>query len=198
MQSYEKTKNQYENKLNMKIVFTGTLPEDEPLLKVLGIDFSVIKKESLLVFDVFKKNEIYSSKTSYDLIGPLFYIAAYTFSLTLRAKLHFGPVYLLCICSALGIFGLLNLVGNNYIRLTVCCNVFGYCFLPILIFSVLNIFMLFLHLKIRFCFGVLMAFWAAYCASLVFCKNVGSNDKTLIVGYPLFVSYLSFVLFAIF
>merc|ERR1711953_905443 len=123
------------DEFDFKTLITGTLPDDKPILKEFGIDMTNIREESTLVFDVITKRFNYDTHASQDCIGPVVFIALFAFALLFKGKLHFGYIYFLSMCCALGIYGLLNLLCTEYIGLVACCNALGYSFLPITFFA---------------------------------------------------------------
>ncbi|EDQ31044.1 golgi membrane protein [Enterocytozoon bieneusi H348] len=197
MESY-KNKVQYRPTLDIKTLFTGSLLNDPPLLEELGISFENIYKESTLVFDVIMDREKAVTHSSFDLIGPIVYISLFTIALMLLGKLHFGHIYLLSISTVIGIYGLTNLLCDKYVNLSACCNILGYSFLPILIFSWLHIFAFGMSKAALILFGLFISSWSTYVASQVLSYRFQIYDKTFIIGYPIFLGYCFFILIVVF
>lgn len=198
MQSYSKPRETYNNSYDFKTIFTGSLPDDTPLLNELGVDFSAIRQESTLVFDIFTNKERASTHASSDLIGPMVFVSLFAAALTLKAKLHFGYIYVLCMVCNAGIYGIVNLCNDVYIPLTTCCNITGYSFFPVMLFSWGNVFVFFLPIYIKLITGILFAAWGTYVATQVLSAKVGTYEKTIIMGYPIFVGYMCYIIMAVF
>lgn len=199
MQSYGKPrKNDSFLQYDFKTLFTGSLPEDKPFLEEMGIDFGAIKRESTLVFNKTKIYEDENNTGTFDLVGPLFLISAYAIALTLRGKLHFGYIYMLCMFFSIGIFSLLNLLADEYAGLTTCCNIIGYSFLPICLFAWSNAFLFLLPKKFKLMLGVLADVWSSFVGSKVLCRRLNIQNKTFVVGYAMFLGYFTYVLMVVF
>ncbi|ORD97973.1 hypothetical protein HERIO_153 [Hepatospora eriocheir] len=189
-----------EEEIDYQSAFTGYQEGDEPLLKELGIDFSVIKTESLLVFKGLNSSSTADALNSNDIIGPLLYILAYSFILTLNWKIHFSSIYLVSVLFYTFTYILLFLINTstNHIQLTQCINVIGYCFLPIVLFTFLKTALFFLPKKLLIIVGITASLWSAFVSAQVFCRLLKLSDKTLIITYPLFIGYLYYVIIAVY
>ena len=199
MQSYTKTSNEfYTDKLDLKTLFTGSLPTDESLLVELGIDFRAVRNESTMVFDTLKIKDVVGSKHSSDLIGPIIFVTLFSIALTLKAKLHFGYIYMLCIFNSLGTYILTNLLCTESMGFTICCSILGYSFLPICIFSYLYIVLFFAPFYLSLLAGLLVTIWSTYVATKVICGKTISIDKTFLMGYPIFLGYFCYVMLVLF
>ncbi len=200
-----KDNNDYDT-INYKSAFTGFFPSDPPLLQELGIDFNSIIRESCLVFNYSLQN-IGDDSTQIpftDFIGPLCYLLLYNCFLAIQGKIHFGYVYVLTLFSILGVYFLLNaLIKDKQIHLIFCVNILGYSLLPISIFTLLNILLFFLSKSTRLIIGLVYALWSTYFSTKIISGKISGDvfiggDKSGIIGYPLFLAYLCYILIGVF
>ncbi|KAF9761584.1 Protein transport protein yip1 [Nosema granulosis] len=196
---FDEQKEIYSDKIDLKKALTGTLPDDNSLLEELGINLSIIKKESLLIFKVFKPSDI---KVSFiedaDMSGPIIFILLYTLCMFINCKMHFGYVYLISLISLLSIYFLLNVIDTVSIGLLQCCSVMGYAFVPMIIFAFLNIFLNWSGSLFRIIMGILFSLWSSYVSTTVFILYLGLANRSLVVWYPLMLCYGCFSLLVIF
>lgn len=178
----------YIDRIDLKSALTGSSFTDPPLLQELGIDFSQIKKECLLVVNPRQLDQC-------DITGPIIIVFLYAFSLLLNGKMHFGYVYFLTLASNLLIYFLLNAMKNtqksvDFIRVF---STLGYCFTPVVFFS-------FFHsiCKYFYFLGFLCSFWSCAVASLIFCKYLEMEESIFIIGYPIFLIYTCYVFLVVF
>lgn len=197
MGELEEERDSYTGRIDLRSAFTGTMPNDAPLLKELGIDIDMIKFECLVPFKIFQK-EFVSGKQSNDLTGPIVILSIFTFSLVLQCKIHFGYIYLISLMSSFTIFALLNLMSNRHIGYLSCCNIMGYSLTPVVGFSFINLVSRWLNLKLRLFLGIVTGTWSAFSASKVYCSHLEFIDRQAIVMYPLFLAYCCFVMMIIF
>lgn len=196
---FEEQKEAYVDKIDIKKALMGTLTDDKPLLEELGINLNVIKKESLMIFKVLNPKDI---KVSFieeaDMSGPIIFILLYTLCLFINCKMHFGYVYLISIISLFSIYFLLNVIDTVSIGLLQCCSVMGYAFVPMNIFSFINIFLNWCGSTFKIIIGILFTLWSSYISTTVFITYLGLNNKRLVVWYPLMLCYGCFSLLVIF
>lgn len=197
MNNFEDPREIYVDKINFRLAMTGSLPNDPPLLEELGISLSLIKEESQLPLKVLKPSTVPTHNTS-DLTGPIFILVLFTVLLVLHGKLHFGYIYLISITSASLIYMLLNLIAIKETSIVICCSILGYSLGPVLLYSLMHIALRWVSIYIRVTIGLGMAFWSAYTASIVFCKYLELVNKTYVIGFPLLLTYVCFVLMVLF
>lgn len=196
---FEDYKEPYVDKVDIRAALAGSLPEDPPLLEELGIDFGVIKKESRLIFKVLQRSAVdFSFVKNGDLSGPITFVALYTLGLVLNRKVHFGYIYFISLLTTLSTYFLLNVLDTKRIGLLECCSVLGYSFLPVVFFSFASIVTGALGLGFRLCCGIACAVWASYTACEVFCQYLSLSNRRLVLGYPLLLAYLGFVVIVLF
>lgn len=196
---FEDTKENYVDRIDFKRAIQGSLPDEPPLLQELGINFNTIKKESLMIFKVFKSQDI---KVTFiddaDMSGPIIFILLYTLCLFINCKVHFGYVYLISLVSVTSIYFLLNVIDTTPIGLLQCCSVIGYSFVPMVIFSFLNIFLNWTNSTIKASLGILCSLWSSYIATVVFVKYLAMTNKDWVVWYPIMLIYGCFALLVVF
>lgn len=200
MNGFEDSREVYTDQANLRAAFSGSLPNDPPLLHELGIDLRLIKAESLLPFRVLSPSSFSAASAggTSDLTGPILFLALFTALLILHGKLHFGYIYLLSLCSCFSIYLLLNLVSVRETSALVVCSVLGYSLGPVILYALLNIGLRWTGLFVRVALGLSTAVWSAYTASIVFCKHLELHSKQFIVGYPLLLTYMCFILMILF
>lgn len=187
----------YVDRMFFKEAFTGGSRDDPPLLKELGIDFSLIKTESLLPIKVLSRDAL-PAITPSDITGPFTLVVLFTFSLILHGKIHFGYIYIVSLFSLAAVYFLLNLLSPHGVPLVLCCSILGYSFVPVLFFSFFDFTLRWFGLFLRLSLGLAMAFWSAYTATVSFCRYVMLTDKSFVVAYPVFLAYLSCIILIIF
>lgn len=197
MNNTAKDDEKYINELKFKEALTGSLPGDSPLLYELGIDFDLIKSESLLSVKALSRNNIPIVNPS-DVTGPFVLIALFALSLVLHGKIHFGYVYLISLSSCMFLYFLNKLISTENVRFAVCCSILGYSFVPVFVFSFVDLAIRWTGLVVRLVLGLLSALWSTYAAATLFSRYLKLSDKTLVVGYPLFLTYISCVLLVVF
>lgn len=197
MDSYKNDNETHSNIIDIKGALTGSIPGERTLLEELSIDLHTIKAESLLPFKILQKHyeEI---KTSSDLTGPIIILLIFTFSLVLQGKIHFGYIYLISLTSSFLIYFLINLLTVRKTSYLTCCNIIGYAMTPVVAFSFANIILSRISATFNVIIGISMCFWSAYTAALVFCIQLQLTEKTLVILYPLFLAYMSFMMMTLF
>ncbi|KAM0674984.1 hypothetical protein GVAV_001323 [Gurleya vavrai] len=177
----------YLDRIDIKAALTGSTYTDPPLLQELGIDFSLIRNEAFLIF---KPRVIEQC----DITGPLLITFLYAIALLLNGKIHFGYVYFLTLVFNLLICFLLNVIKTSQkkIDLIMCFSILGYSFTPIVGFS-----FIYAMCGIIKYFGYLCALWSSYIGAIVFCKSLELEDNFYIVGYPILLFNLCFVVWII-
>ncbi|KAM0672587.1 Rab GTPase-interacting Golgi membrane protein [Ordospora colligata] len=187
------------SKFDLKSAFIGWLPNDRPLLEELGIDFGTIKKESRLIFKVMQKTDVdFSFVKDADLSGPIVFVGLYCLGLVMNYRIHFGYVYFISLLMTFSMYFLLNVLDTKRVGFLECCSVLGYSFLPIVLFSITSVLMRGSGTGLRMCCGFAAALWSSYTASVVFCRYLSLNNKQVVVGYPLLMGYMGFVMVVIF
>ncbi|EJW04605.1 hypothetical protein EDEG_01189 [Edhazardia aedis USNM 41457] len=180
----------YIDRIDIKSALTGRLPNDPPLLQELGIDFTAIKNETKLILNPnanFEKS---------DITGPLIFMFFYALCLFANGKMHFGYVYFITLSSNLLIYFLLNVIKTTQkgVEFVKCFSILGYSFVPVMGFAFINIILA----PFKYILGIFAAFWSCYVASIVFCRYLEMEDKKFIIGYPILLVYICYVLLVVF
>ncbi len=197
MGNFEDPRAVYVDRVNFKLAMTGSLPNDPPLLEELGISLPLIRAESQLPLRVLRKSAGPVCNTS-DLTGPILILVLFTALLVLHGKLHFGYIYLISLTSASLVYVLLNLIATKDTSIVICCSILGYSLGPVLLYSLMHIGLRWTSVYVRVAVGLGMAFWSAYTASIVFCQYLELSNRTYVVGFPLLLTYVCFVLMVLF
>lgn len=158
--------------------------EDEPpLLEELGIDISKIVTRLLHSLDPTGKCGVVLG--DYDVIGPIALYLTYTSLLLLAGgKLMFSYIYGLAVLTSTCMYGLLwAMTDSPEVTLTSTFSVLGYSFTPVVLVSLLAVFV---NLKnILGTFIVLAAvLWSSMNASRVFVAMFGNSDQKYLMAYP--------------
>ncbi len=182
----------YDDKLRLKDALIGSEPFESSLLDELGMDFKAIYRESMLPVRMLLNKSVHPVN---DICGPIVLLVIFTIFSVLQGKLHFEYIYLITIVSSVQNYLFLNLVSMekkiDFIR---CCGVLGYSFSPVVIFVIISPVLKYMGEIILMGTGGLLGLWSAYTATNVFCRLMDIEKKTYVVGYPLLICYLSFII----
>ncbi|ELQ76828.1 Rab GTPase interacting factor, Golgi membrane protein [Trachipleistophora hominis] len=183
--------------IDLKSAFTGYEPGDPPLLQELGIRFTTIHQECALIFHTPTKS---ANIDKVDLTGPLLLIFLFSSILLLTGKVLFGYVYFMCVLCTFVAHFVLNAMGENEIEYVVVCSVMGYAMLPVVCFAVVHVLMCYLDVNVRVSLvcGGIGAFYSAMVASEVFVAYLRLKSVRVLVIYPMFLVYMSFVVLALY
>jgi hypothetical protein len=175
--------------------------EEPPLLEELGINPNRIFEKSLTVLNPFHSNGRFDANLLYetDLAGPAaLCIILGTCLLLTGGKAHFGYVYGLVTISCIAMFILLTLMTTEGIMpLGSVASVLGYCLLPVVLLSILGVF-LSLYSSLGFMCAVLAVMWSSLSASKLFVSMSGDTQQRLLIAYPCVLLYGTFALIIVF
>lgn len=176
----------------IKDALTGYREGDEPLLDELGVDFRSIKKDSLRVLFIRREED----KDSDDMIGPILFMLIFGTVLILKGKVHFGYLYCLSILSCFFIYGVTVLTNNSSIRAVGIANTLGYSMIPVLLFSVIS------HAlpggKVaKLSIGGLFSLWSTVVSTHEILRRFKVDNRGVLIGYPIFLVYMCYILIAI-
>ena len=167
----------------------------------LGINFDHIWTKTKLVLHPKRCVDSHIMDDT-DLAGPLFFGLLLGFTLMLTGKLHFGYIYGIGAIGCLAIYGLLNLMSEQGIDISRTVSVLGYCLLPIVGLSAVNVLLTVLQITVKQTMTVVLGsaciFWCTYIASLMFVNVLGMNEQRLLVAYPVGLVYTCFALITVF
>lgn len=177
---------------------TSGYPGEPPILEELGINFNHIKTKTLAVLNPFNKNITSDIMTDSDLAGPILFVLLFGTLLLLAGKVQFGYIY------GVGLFGTVSLhylfklmseeVTIDLIRST---SVIGYCLLPLVLISVIGVFIS-LDNFLGYIASIIAVFWCTFSASGFFVAVLKLHNVRTLIAYPLFMFYSVFALMAIF
>eukprot|EP00455_Lapot_gusevi_P026473 TRINITY_DN2792_c0_g1_i1.p1 TRINITY_DN2792_c0_g1~~TRINITY_DN2792_c0_g1_i1.p1 ORF type:complete len:182 (-),score=57.11 TRINITY_DN2792_c0_g1_i1:187-702(-) len=169
---------------------------EPPLLEELGINFKHIKDKTLYVLAP-KRQLNQSVMEDTDLAGPLIFCMLLGTCLLFTGKVHFGYIYGFGVFGCVSIWLVLNLMHETGIDMYRVCSVLGYCLLPIVLLSSLNVL---LNLKGQFGFvlSILAIAWCAFSASRFFENILNMTEQRWLIAYPLFLLYTCFALITVF
>ena len=171
---------------------------EPPLLEELGINFSNIWQKTLYVL-IPRKNLKTDVLSDGDLAGPIIFSCALGFCLLCAGKVHFGAIYGFMIIGCIGINLLLNLMCNDDIKIDMLhtVSIVGYCVLPILFLSTINI-VVNLKGKIGFIVSIFFVIWSAFISTRFFEKLTQMSHQRYLILYPMALFYACFALITVF
>jgi hypothetical protein len=175
--------------------------EEPPLLEELGINTDRIFEKSVAVLNPFYSDVPFNVNILYetDLAGPAALCILLGACLLLAgSKAHFGYVYGLIMISCIAMYVLLTLMtteGN--ITFGSVASVLGYCLLPVVVLSVLGIFLPLYSLLGSMC-AALAVMWSSLSASKLFVMMSGDPQQRPLIAYPCVLLYGAFALAVVF
>lgn len=192
--------------------YTGTLSstqyngtqcecEEPPLLEELGVNTDRIFEKSVAVLNPFHSDVPFNVNILYetDLAGPAALCILLGACLLLAgSKAHFGYVYGLVMISCISMYILLTLMttGGN-ITFGSVASVLGYCLLPVVVLSVLGIFLP-LYSPVGSMCAALAVLWSSLSASKLFVMMSGDLQQRPLIAYPCVLLYGAFALAVVF
>lgn len=183
--------------INQQKSYIGNEFEDEPpLLEELGINPQHILMKTLSVLNPFRtpEKEIFDDV---DLAGPLVFCMAFGSFLLLSGKVTFSYIYGIGVLGCLAFYCLLTLMASVNVTLGAVISVLGYCLLPMVILSGINVL-----ITIQGAIGTLLCcfciLWCAISASKLFVTALSMDHQQLLIAYPCALMYGVFALITIF
>eukprot|EP00127_Corallochytrium_limacisporum_P005250 Clim_evm67s201 gene=Clim_evmTU67s201 len=171
--------------------------DEPPLLEELGINFEHILDKTKLALNPMKPVQ-QNIMDDTDLAGPLVFCLAFGASLMLSGKISFGHIYGFGLISCVGMWGLLNMmVTNGNLSFGATVSTLGYCLLPLVFLSTLNV-----VVDLRHSIGLVLAFitilFCTITASRIFVATLNMSHQMGLVAYPCALVYGVFTLLAMF
>ncbi|XP_003389583.1 PREDICTED: protein YIPF5 homolog [Amphimedon queenslandica] len=170
--------------------------EDPPLLEELGIDFSVIKENTLSVLNPLQQADAVALRNT-DLAGPLIFCLLFGGTLLLSGKVHFGYIYGVGLLGCISMYLLLNMMSGEGVPVTMIMSVLGYCLLPMVLLSGTAI-----VISLQGLLGTVMSLciilWCSYSSSKLFVSVLSMQSQQLLVAYPCALLYGVFALLTVF
>lgn len=176
---------------------TGTDFDDEPpLLEELGINPDHIIQKTLSVLNPFRETEV-SILQDTDMAGPLVFCLAFGGFLLLSGKVHFSYIYGIGVLGCLAIYALLSLMAVDGTTFGAVVSVLGYCLLPMVGLSGVNVL-----ISLQGLLGIVLTGlaigWCSLSASKLFVTSLNMEHQQLLVAYPCALLYGVFALITIF
>ncbi|CRK86391.1 CLUMA_CG000178, isoform A [Clunio marinus] len=177
--------------------YTGNEFDDEPpLLEELGINPQHIIQKTLSVLNPFRTTEK-SIFEDTDLAGPLVFCMAFGSFLLLSGKVTFSYIYGIGVLGCLAFYCLLSLMATTNVTLAAVISVLGYCLLPMVVLSGINVL-----ITIQGLIGMILTgfsiLWCAISASKLFVTALSMDHQQILVAYPVALFYGVFALITIF
>ena len=188
------------NMMNTSFVLEEDYDNEAPLLEELGINFDKILKKTKAVLNPNNMNVPAELLDDGDMAGPLVFCLVLGAEMLLTGKINFGYIYGFSICSAIGAYGILDLlVSDHKVEFWIICSVLGYCLIPVCCLAGLDI-----VLPLRNVFGLSLAAltvaWSTYSATKLFDSKLRltDNKQFWLVSYPVGLIYAVFCLITLF
>ncbi|KAJ3541469.1 hypothetical protein NMY22_g3875 [Coprinellus aureogranulatus] len=175
---------------------TGGLEGEPPLLEELGINFSHIRAKTLTVLNPLRQVDSRIMDDA-DLAGPIIFFFCFGVSLLFSGKPNFGYIYGVGLFGSLSIYTLLNLMSERGIDAYRTASVLGYCLLPMVGVSAINI-VVNLEATLGYLVTILSILWCTYAASGIFVAVLQMTEQRLLVAYPVGLLYGCFALLTVF
>merc|ERR1712227_184079 len=177
-------------------VYAGGFEDEPPLLEELGINFDHIYQKTVAVLNPWKTTDS-SVVNEVDLTGPFVFCMALGAAMLMVGKVQFGYIYGI---GAVGVFGmwlLLNVMAPKGAHVGVIASVLGYCILPIVLLSIINILVDLQGVVGTFASGGAVC-WCAISASKLFSDGLEMKRQQILVAYPCGILYAVFALLTVF
>jgi hypothetical protein len=164
----------------------------------LGINFTQISRKMLTVVNPFRR--VMHLHEDADLAGPFIFCILFGVCQILAGKLHFGVILGWTSLASLYMYMVLNLLVGRYGSLDLyhCGSLVGYSLLPMVIFSLLSIFVPGRGV-LEFILAVLTVIWCTRsCTTLMIDLVPNAEEYRSLIAYPCGLIYTAFCLLVIF
>lgn len=163
--------------------------DNEPSLREeLGVDFGHMQAKTLAVLNPFSPIErLEHVMNDSDLAGPLLFVVLFGAFLLFSGQVHFGYVYGLALMGSTALYMILSLmtpdtppgypgadVSPSTLTFTQNASVLGYCFLPLVLTSLIGVAMP-LDSTAGYIITTLAICWSTSRSSAIFCGKCGSK-----------------------
>lgn len=177
---------------------TSGYHNEPPLLEEVGINFQHIKMKTLAVLNPMNRNITSDIMADSDLAGPIIFVLLFGTLLLLAGKVQFGYIYGVGLFGIISLHYLFKLMSDDVtIDLIRSASVIGYCLLPLVLVSVIGVFVSLDNL-LGYIFSAFAVFWCTYSASGFFVAVLKLHNVRPLIAYPLAMFYTVFALMAIF
>lgn len=195
---------EYSNSFHQVTFVAPNYDDEPPLLDELEIYPHKIISRSLQMLNPLHHSALTCEQfmADLDLMGPVLFFLLYGFNLFLAGKpLAFGYVYGFSMISVFGMYLLLKLICRhpyeNFISIFAVANALGYGISPILLLSMLGVFV-----NLNTMFGYLLAAVSIALSSLgasrMLCLMTLQLELMILIAYPTVLIYSAFALLTIF
>ncbi|TDG44248.1 hypothetical protein AWZ03_009333 [Drosophila navojoa] len=177
---------------------SGNAFEDEPpLLEELGINPNHIFQKTLAVLNPLRGTDQQILQDT-DMAGPLVFCLTLGGILLLSGKVTFSYIYGIGVMGCIFFYCLLSLmVTRSQVTFGAVASVLGYCLLPMVVLSGINIL-----ITIQGTLGLIVSgiaiFWCAISASKLFATAFSMDHQQLLIAYPCAMLYGGFALITIY
>ncbi|XP_030384304.1 protein YIPF5 [Scaptodrosophila lebanonensis] len=171
--------------------------DEPPLLEELGINPNHIFQKTLAVLNPLRGTEQQILQDT-DMAGPLVFCLALGGFLLLSGKVTFSYIYGIGVMGCIFFYCLLSLmVTRAQVTFGAVASVLGYCLLPMVVLSGINIL-----ITIQGTLGLIVSgisiLWCAISASKLFATAFSMDHQQLLIAYPCAVLYGGFALITIY
>lgn len=176
---------------------TSDFDNEPPLLEELGINPNHILQKTLSVLNPFRTTDQTILQDT-DLAGPLVFCLTLGSFLLLSGKVHFSYIYGIGVLGCMAFYGLLSVMATQAaVTLGAVVSVLGYCLLPMVVLSGINILV-----ALQGSFGIILAglciVWCSMSASKLFVTAYSMDHQQILIAYPCALLYGVFALITIF
>ncbi|XP_034099924.1 protein YIPF5 [Drosophila nasuta] len=171
--------------------------DEPPLLEELGINPNHIFQKTLAVLNPLRGTDQQILQDT-DMAGPLVFCLALGGILLLSGKVTFSYIYGIGVMGCIFFYCLLSMmVTRSQVTFGAVASVLGYCLLPMVVLSGINIL-----ITIQGTLGLIVSgiaiLWCAISASKLFATAFSMDHQQLLIAYPCAVLYGGFALITIY
>lgn len=176
---------------------------EPPLLEELGIDFKLIFNRTISIIIPFKRLPAMSDESDSDLAGPLVICLLLGSCLLLSGKIHFGYIYGFGLLGSISMYVIINLLSHEYnntwpISYDRTVSILGYGMVPIVLLSILTIFIQLNNNYIGLILSIICIIWSTSTATRMIEYAINVRQQRYLIAYPLGMVYACFTLLTIF
>lgn len=170
---------------------------EPPLMEELGINLDSIKLKTKMVLNPMSGGNS-AILADADMAGPILFVLLFAAALLAAGKSQFGYIYGVGTTGSLSLYGVLNFMSQEK-RLTLggTVGILGYALLPLVILSLISIFVSLSSVHGMVMVAISVA-WCTAAATKLFVAVLQSVDQKLLIGYPVGLFYSVFALLAVF
>ncbi|KAK2949552.1 putative YIPF5 like protein [Blattamonas nauphoetae] len=170
---------------------------DPPLMEELGIEPDKFLRRFLSIINPFGKPDT-DAWAEGDLTGFVVFIVVFCFLILVKGKHEIGYIMGFSIIGSFLVYFLLNMMAPaDSLTSYKVISVLGFSLLPLLI---LALFSLVINLKgvVGVLITIVLAVWCSFAATNILVAMMGYYDIRYLVGYPLFLFFMTFAINALY